>query len=148
MNIEIRTVAIDTLYAHPGNPRVTLQPAKHKEYTAIKTSLDRFGLVEPIVWNERTGHIVSGHQRVRVMRNNHVADVDVAVVNLDEHEEAALLVAMNKIEGRWDDDKLASLIDEVGAQIDIDLSTINIDIQTPPDEQRHLCDNCGTVWYE
>lgn len=149
MNIEIRTMPINALQAHPGNPRVTLQPGKHKEYAAIKTSLDRFGLVEPIVWNERTGHIVSGHQRVRIMRNNHVDEIDVAVVDLDEHEEAALLVAMNKIEGRWDDGKLAALVDELGDSIDFDLPSVDLDIELPSTpEQRHLCENCGTVWYE
>ena len=31
---------------------------------ALKRSLDRWGFVEPIVANKRTGHIVGGHQRL------------------------------------------------------------------------------------
>lgn len=149
MHIEIRTVAIDQLEPHPANPRVTLVPAKHREYQAIKTSLDRYGLVEPIVWNERTGRIVSGHQRVRVLRNQHVRNVDVAVVDLDEHEEAALLLAMNKIEGRWDPDKLAALVEDVDPLFVNHLADVDVNSQLAGmQERRYLCNECGTVWYE
>lgn len=148
MNIEIRTMPIDALQAHPGNPRTTLRPRHDPEFDAIKTSLDRFGLVEPIVWNERTNKIVSGHQRVRVLRHENIAEVDVAVVRLDEHEEAALLLAMNKIQGRWDEDKLAEILDSIEDPFAIDIPDISVEDTAAMTEKRYLCDECGTVWYE
>ena len=35
------------------NPRVELQPGD-AEYETLKRSLEQFGMVEPVVWNERT----------------------------------------------------------------------------------------------
>lgn len=48
------------------NPRVRLTEADH-EYKALKASIDEFGLVVPLIVNERTGTLVSGHQRFNVM---------------------------------------------------------------------------------
>ena len=41
------------------NPRVALTPDM-PEFERLKNSIETFGNVEPIVWNERTGHIVGG----------------------------------------------------------------------------------------
>lgn len=46
------------------HPRVDLQPGD-VEYKKLHRSIEEFGHVEPIVWNERTGHVVGGHQRLR-----------------------------------------------------------------------------------
>ena len=47
------------------NPRVELQPGD-AEYETLKRSLEQFGMVEPVVWNERTNRVVGGHQRLTV----------------------------------------------------------------------------------
>ena len=44
------------------NPRVELQPGD-AEYETLKRSLEQFGMVEPVVWNERTNRVVGGHLR-------------------------------------------------------------------------------------
>ncbi len=95
------------------NPRVDLQPGD-EEYESIRYSLERYGLVQPIVWNERTGNVVSGHQRLTVLQNQGVQEVDVSVVSLDEIAEKQLNIALNKTEGSWDNDKLTELLVELG----------------------------------
>lgn len=95
------------------NPRVDLQPGD-EEYESIRYSLERYGLVQPIVWNERTGNVVSGHQRLTVLQNQGVQEVEVSVVDLDGIAEKQLNVALNKTEGIWDNDKLTELLAELG----------------------------------
>jgi len=55
--------------------------------------------VEPIVWNKRTGNIVGGHQRLKVLLDMGMREVDCVVVDLDEAKEKALNLALNKIQG-------------------------------------------------
>ncbi len=95
------------------NPRVDLQPG-NEEYESIRCSLERYGLVQPIVWNERTGNMVSGHQRLTVLQNQGVKEVEVSAVSLDNIAEKQLNIALNKTEGSWDNDKLTELLVELG----------------------------------
>ena len=48
------------------NPRRQLKPGE-KEYEALKASISRWSLVEPLVVNLRTGNLVGGHQRDNVL---------------------------------------------------------------------------------
>jgi DNA modification methylase len=77
-------------------------------------SIKRFGLVEPIVWNKQTGHVVGGHQRLRVLRAQGESEASVVVVDLPAKEERALNVALNSpaIAGDWTDD-LDRLLDQI-----------------------------------
>lgn len=95
------------------NPRVELRPGD-EEYEALKKSIQRFGLVEPIVWNERTNRVVGGHQRLTVEEDLGHDEVDVSVVNLDELKEKELNIALNKTGGRWDNEKLGALFEDLG----------------------------------
>lgn len=57
---------IEQLNAAVYNPRICLQPGD-PEYEKLRRSLDEFGYVDPIVWNEQTGNMVGGHQRYKVL---------------------------------------------------------------------------------
>lgn len=94
------------------NPRVTLTEADF-EYKALKASIDEFGLVVPLIVNERTGNLVSGHQRLNVMLKNGVEETEVVVVDMDEEREKALCIAMNKVGGQWDYGLLADIMEEL-----------------------------------
>ncbi len=121
MNIQI--IPIDQINAAAYNPRVDLQPSD-PEYVKLKRSIESFGYVEPIVWNERTGNMVGGHQRYKIMVNElgHT-ELEVSVVNLDDEQERLLNLALNKVSGRWDEDALAQLLLELReAGADIELS--------------------------
>lgn len=64
--MEIRRVPVSKLNPAAYNPRKDLQP-EDSEYQKLSQSLDRFGCVEPVVWNERTGNVVGGHQRLKIL---------------------------------------------------------------------------------
>ena len=88
------------------NPRKDLKPGD-KEYEKLKRSIAEFGYVEPIIWNKTTGNVVGGHQRLKVLLDLGQTEIDCVVVELDDKREKALNLALNKIQGDWDETKLA-----------------------------------------
>lgn len=113
MEFEVKRIADINRAAY--NPRVDLKP-EDEEYQAIERSLKRHGLVQPIVWNRRTNTVVSGHQRLTVLEAQGETEVTVSVVDLDDIQEKELNVALNKITGEWDDDKLSVILNELGEE--------------------------------
>jgi hypothetical protein len=95
------------------NPRKDLQESD-PEYKKIKKSIDEFGYIEPIIVNENCENnkyrIIGGHQRVKVLNDLGYTDIDCVVVGLDETKEKALNVALNKISGEWDNEKLYEIL--------------------------------------
>ncbi len=110
--MKIEKVTIDKINPSAYNPRLDLQPGD-KEYEKLKKSIDTFGYVEPLVWNSRTGNLVGGHQRLKILIEQGQTEVEVSVVDLDDNKEKALNLALNKIQGDWDRDKLGHLLDEL-----------------------------------
>lgn len=120
-SMQIRKIPADKLSPSAYNPRKDLQPGD-PEYEKLLRSVEEFGYVEPIIWNERTGSIVGGHQRFKVLRQLGFAEIDCVVVDMDEAREKALNVALNKISGDWDAGKLAEVfrdIEQYGISPDI-----------------------------
>ena len=104
------------------NPRKDLKPGD-PEYEKLKRSIEQFGYVEPVIWNKTTGRVVGGHQRLKVLLDMGMTEVDCVVVELDAEKEKALNIALNKISGEWDKDKLALLIADLqGADFDVSLT--------------------------
>ena len=104
------------------NPRKDLKPGD-LEYEKLKRSIEQFGYVEPVIWNKSTGRVVGGHQRLKVLIDMGHTEVDCVIVELSEEKEKALNVALNKISGDWDKDKLALLISDLqGADFDVSLT--------------------------
>ena len=112
--MEIRKMKLSELTPAEYNPRVELKPGD-QEWEALDESIDSFGYVEPIVWNERTGNFVGGHQRRNVLLARGVEEEDISVVNLSPEDEKILNVLLNKSKGIWDVAKLVALIDEIKA---------------------------------
>ena len=116
------------------NPRIELIPGD-TEYEHLRRSITTYGLIIPVVWNKRTNRVVGGHQRLTVLENEGETEVDVSVVDLDETQERQLNVALNKVEGGWDEEKLGDLLAELGedatltgfTQQEIDSLTNDID---------------------
>ncbi|MCL6661762.1 ParB N-terminal domain-containing protein [Paenibacillus amylolyticus] len=142
--MNIRIVPIDQINAAAYNPRVDLQPGD-PEYEKLKRSIEQFGYVEPIVWNERTGNMVGGHQRYKIMVNElgHT-ELQVSVVDLDDQQERLLNIALNKVSGDWDEEALATLLDELqaaGAELtlsgfdDTEIDRLLADFKEPPEDQ-------------
>ena len=70
---------IDEMDRAKYNPRIELRPGDD-EYEKLHGNILRFGMVLPIVWNERTNTVVGGHQRLTVLENDGVEEVEVSVV--------------------------------------------------------------------
>lgn len=113
------------------NPRKDLKP-DDAEYKKLKRSLEQFGYVEPVIWNKTTGRVVGGHQRLKVLIDMGITEVDCVVVELDEAKEKALNIALNKISGEWDKDKLMLVIEDLqGEDFDVSLTGFDaVDLDT------------------
>ncbi|WDL98141.1 ParB N-terminal domain-containing protein [Alicyclobacillus sp. ALC3] len=121
--MDIQTIPVGKINPAPYNPRLDLQPGD-PDYEKLKHSMIEFGFVEPLVWNKRTGNLVGGHQRFKVLVDEMKTDkVQVSVVDLDDAHEKALNLALNKIEGDWDRDALKDLLQELDTgEIDLYLT--------------------------
>jgi len=115
--MQFETLKLSELkYAH-YNPRKELK-AGDAEYEKIKRSIQEFGYVDPIIINfDRT--IIGGHQRATVLKDLGYDEVNVVLVDVDKIKEKALNIALNKISGEWQMDKLKDLLIELEHQIDL-----------------------------
>ena len=123
----------EALFAQPGemklcdllkgfaeyNPRTISDDA----FASLKVSIERFKLVEPPVFNTRTGRIVGGHQRLTVMSNivkDHNVVIPVMLVDLPETEEKALNLTLNNpnAQGMFDTEQLKEILDELGSKLE------------------------------
>ncbi len=125
---QMKRLPINQLLPAPYNPRKTLQPGSD-EYNRLERSLKEFDLVQPIVWNELTKHVVGGHQRLAILKNWGEADVDVVVVSLTLEREKALNVALNnsQVGGDWDSEKLIDLLADLNDNEDFDATLTGFD---------------------
>ncbi len=80
----------------------------------LKKSIEKFGCVQPVIVNERTGIVVGGHQRIKAMMDLGYAETDVILVDLSPTEEKTLNVTLNNsaISGEWTVD-VNALLDEI-----------------------------------
>ncbi|MGB2985427.1 MAG: site-specific DNA-methyltransferase [Phycisphaerae bacterium] len=124
--MHIESVPIERINPAVYNPRIDLQPGDHG-YDRLQQSMDEFGFVEPLVWNRRTGNLIGGHQRLKILAARGVKRIEVSVVDLPLEREQALNVALNKIGGDWDERKLADLLTGLAQIPDFDVSLTGFD---------------------
>ena len=125
--MDIQKIPASRLNAAVYNPRKDLKPSD-REYEKLKRSIAEFGYVEPVIWNRQTGNVVGGHQRLKVLVDLGQREIDCVVVDLDLQREKALNIALNKIQGDWDEGKLASLMAEFDASA-FDVSLTGFDAE-------------------
>ncbi|MFA5411287.1 MAG: DNA modification methylase [Candidatus Omnitrophota bacterium] len=126
MKADIELVSITEINPAPYNPRKDLKPSD-PEYQKLKRSITTFGYVELGVWNKRTKNLISGHQRLKILKELGITDVQVIVVDLSPTQEKALNIALNKIRGDWDEEKLYKILDELNHLPDFDLELTGFD---------------------
>ena len=138
----IETKKLSDLKAAPYNPRTS----NKKQEKNLKESLSKFGLVEPIIFNKKTGYIVGGHFRVRELKKLGYKSVDCVIVDLSEDDERELNVRLNANTGAWDFDLLANEwnVDEL---VEWGLEGIPFDMSEEEtikeDKQIETCEKCG-----
>lgn len=145
------------------NARI-IDPARLK---GLQASIGRFGMVELIIWNERTGHIVGGHQRFAVLSQSGVTEAPMIVVEMSLQEEMAASLALNnpQIEGEFDEPIMELLgqveksapelykavrMDELRSTLEKSISMDSVgdnSSDTPPTvEWDTECPCCGNKW--
>ena len=102
MKIEIKKLT--ELKPAPYNPR----QSNAEQEKQLKSSLEKFGVVEPIIFNKQTGYIVGGHFRIRELKKLGYKEIECVIVDLNEADEKELNIRLNANTGSWDWDELAN----------------------------------------
>ena len=148
--MEIDKIKLTQIEPADYNPRTITEADKLK----LRNSLETFGLVDPIIINLQNNRIIGGHQRYDVlldmiMESGNLAEKEYALIKhgdygfiLDleapslenEDYEKALNLALNKISGDWEYEKLNVLLEELSLS-EIDLNLTGFDNLELPDFQ-------------
>lgn len=132
-HVEHVPVEVLVAMAAPYNPRTITD----HDLEALRRSMRKFGVVEPVVVNRRSKRIVGGHQRVRAAQLEEIEALPVAWVDLSEDDERALNLALNRIHGEWDDGKLRELLGH--------LETSGVDLNLTGFDPNELENYLGTI---
>ena len=84
------------------------------QYTQLKDSINRFGLVDPLIVNknkDRKNILVGGHQRLRIAKEIGLESIPCVEIDLSYDQEKELNIRLNKNVGEWDYDALANYFD-------------------------------------
>lgn len=131
------------------NPRSISEDARRR----LKANLKRVGVLGGIVWNENTGNLVSGHQKISIIdelndfvyetnENDYVIKVDVAHLTDKEEKEQNIFMNSRSAQGFFNEEMMKDLLvgidykfaglDEIDlAMFDIEIPDINISPNTP-----------------
>ena len=120
---EMATLKRSDILPHPKNPR----QIDAKAQKTLFNKMGEIGLLQPLIVNKITGYLLGGHQRLAVMdkhekykdgKNDY--ELDVALVDLPEKDELAMLVFLNNpsAQGTWQTDLLAEINLELGVSFD------------------------------
>ena len=125
--LNIRKIPVSKIKPAAYNPRKDLEPGD-PEYEKLLKSINEFDCVEPLIWNRRTGNLVGGHQRLKIFIARGDTEVACSVVDLSAEREKSLNLALNKISGDWDNEKLATLLDELIRMPEFDIEVTGFDL--------------------
>ena len=126
MNMNLKNIKIENLKIATYNPRKNLQP-NDTEYKKLRKSIEEFGYVDPVIINSDMT-VIGGHQRIKVLEELGYKDIECIIVDLDKNKEKALNLALNKISGEWDNNKLEELLAELKeTNIDLDVTGFSFD---------------------
>ena len=108
--MKIEKVNIHTLISPDYNPRQITDDAME----SLKTSLDEFGYIDPLIVNKVNNHVVGGNQRLHALKELGYSEVDVIFINEpDLVREKAINVRLNNSSGEWDTDKLDNVFKDL-----------------------------------
>jgi DNA modification methylase len=121
--IAVEYVERGALRSAEYNPRTISE----KELANLERSVGEFRLVDPIIARRADGTVIGGHQRLAVAERLGLQRVPVVYLDISEEKAKLLNLALNKIQGDWDEQKLAALLRELDALPDLDLSVTGFD---------------------
>ena len=104
---QLKTYKLADLTDYYKNPR----SLSEKEFKQLKTSLDKFGMIDKPIVNADSAHtIIGGHQRKHVLEASGVTEIECWIPDreLSDKEVEELNIRLNKNTGSWDFDVLAN----------------------------------------
>jgi hypothetical protein len=159
---EIAVMEVADLKPAAYNPREITEDA----LAGLQAAMERYGLVDLIVYNKRTGFVVGGHQRLKVLQAAGVEKCPVVIVDLKPADEKGLNATLNnpEIQGRFTGD-VTVLLGQVsrgigkaafgGMRLDALLASVSPKQLTPPPDfpsfDRNVtvdyeCPKCQYTW--
>lgn len=126
--MKIEKINITDINEADYNPRTI----SDDEMTKLENSITEFGFIDPMIINLKNNKLIGGHQRYNAlislnMKKGNFAeelnlvelgdigwvfpDMDLKIES--EQHEKALNIALNKISGTWDNEKLFTLLEEL-----------------------------------
>lgn len=143
--MNLKTLKLDDINPADYNPRVITD----EEFNGLVQSLKTFGQQENLIVNKDMT-LISGHQRLEAMKFLNWTEAMCNVVDLNKHQEKKLNITMNNkaIAGKWDDLKLAEILEELKLDEDYEPLRLNklepLDLSDNKDKKRKLmtCPEC------
>jgi ParB-like chromosome segregation protein Spo0J len=136
--MQIEIIKINKLKPAEYNPRQITK----KQYKDLKQSIEKFGLVDPIIVN-KCFTVIGGHQRLKVCKELKHKEVGCIILNLTKESERELNIRLNKSGGEWDFDLLSNFeIEELKdwgfKEIELGLNIDKIDIEEQPSNDNYI----------
>ena len=154
--LEIVYEFVDKLKPSNYNPRTISE----KDLKALVKNMNKYGTLEILVANQRTGNIISGHQRLKAALLLGMEKLPVIWIDVSKRDEKMINLAMNKISGEWDAPMLKDILEEIdNGEGDMDMTGFDdveiemlmtqfnpddVSEQESPDEKQKIkCPECG-----
>tara|TARA_R110001592_G_scaffold361495_1_gene672285 strand:- start:1104 stop:1601 length:498 start_codon:yes stop_codon:yes gene_type:complete len=136
--MKVKKIEINKLKPASYNPR----QISTKQYKDLKSSVEKFGLVDPIITN-KDFTIIGGHQRYKICKELKHKEIDCVVLDLSKEEERELNIRLNKSGGEWDFDLLSNfeiqeLKDWGFKEIELGLNIDKIDNDEEPKNDNYI----------
>lgn len=137
MKMEIKKINVDDIKVAEYNPR----KIDGDDYIKLYNGLTEFGLVLPLLINLKDKILISGHQRLKVLKDMGLKELNLIevgdigwVFNTDnieiknEYWEKALNLSLNNIHGDFDKEKLKEIFNNLDKnKLDINISGFDIE---------------------
>ena len=123
MSLEIKithygTQRADQFNANPLNPRI--HPQHQRD--VIRASLQRFGIISPVVVSKRSGYLIDGHERVwQALAEGDDTLVPYVEADVEEDHEAELILTYDKstMLAEYDPVNLQALMEQVNTDDEV-----------------------------
>lgn len=115
--MKVEHVKISDLKFAGYNPRLI----SNDDMASLVNSIREFGMVEPVVVN-KDNVVIGGHMRLRACNQLSIEEIPIVYVDLDKKKEKILNLALNRIHGTFDIEKLSVVLGELKLDAMDDLS--------------------------
>jgi hypothetical protein len=80
------------------NPRIITT----KQLDSLRAGIKKFGFLLPVIFNEQTGKLIGGHQRLKAAQLEGLVTIPVTIQSFDPSSARRLNIGLNRITGKWD----------------------------------------------